>query len=308
MRRNFALLFNDSAGVGQPRRLARVLAHLKSAGARVKHLNVAGAEDATRLVAEIAKAGTYDAVIAAGGDGTVRAAAAGAAGTPLPVGYIPLGTGNVLRHEIGLSKRSSEIARVLLEGSELEARLGTVNGAPFFLMVGAGFDARAVAVLDQDAKRRLGRLAYGRPIMKAMTARPERMEIEIDGVQHHASWVIVTKASHYGGSFALTRETRLGKKQMLAVLVKGETQTALVRAALLLALGRLSHAAGVETIPCTRVRISSENAVPLQADGDAAGTTPCEIFRDGPFVRFLVPNAYVAGPTNRHTNHLLYKS
>ncbi len=159
MRRNFALVFNQSAGAGRPRKLDRVVTHLERRGARVTALQTSSAADASVKVATVARSGTYDAVIAAGGDGTIRAVAAGAAGTSLAVGIVPLGTGNVMRHEIGLSTRARLIAHTLLEGPEIPVRGGVVNGAPFFLMAGAGFDGRIVALLNQKSKRLFGRLA-----------------------------------------------------------------------------------------------------------------------------------------------------
>ncbi len=258
--------------------------------------------------AEAAKEGHLDAVIAAGGDGTIRAVAAGAAGTPLAVGVIPLGTGNVLKYEIGLSARAADIAATLLEGPEIEIQGGTVNGAPFFLMVGAGFDARIVAALNQRTKRLLGRAAYGGPVLKTLAAGPDTLDVEVDGVAHRASWVIVSNASRYGGSFTLTKGTQLGADGLVAVMVKGTSRLSLLRASLALALGRLADPAkrpgDVLALPARRVRISSLTPVPLEIDGDEGGTTPAEIDAAGPRVRLIVPAAYVADLTDRHTNHV----
>jgi diacylglycerol kinase (ATP) len=308
MRRNFALLFNQSAGAGRPRKLENVVAHLEKGGARVTHLKTVSAEDATRQVADIAKSGNFDAVIAAGGDGTIRAVAAGAAGTSMPVGIVPLGTGNVMRHEIGLSTRSSVIAQTLLEGPDIAVRGGLVNGAPFFLMAGAGFDGRIVALLNQRSKRVFGRLAYAAPVLKTLGAGVLELNVEVDSVPYNASWVIVTNAAHYGGSFHLTRDTQLGTGQLVAVIVTGKTRKDLLAASVALGLGRLANPKtrpqGIFAVPCNRVRITADFTVPVEVDGDVAGTTPIDISSAGPVVRLIVPAAYVADLTNRHTNHL----
>ncbi len=308
MRRSFALVFNQSAGAGRPRRLDRVVAHLEQQGARVTALETSSAEDASAKVAAVALSGGYDAVIAAGGDGTIRAVAAGAAGTPLAVGIVPLGTGNVMRHEIGLSTRARVIAETLLEGPDIPVRGGIVNGAPFLLMAGAGFDGRIVALLNQKSKRIFGRLAYAAPVLKTLGAGVYELDVEVDGVHYNASWIIVTNAAHYGGSFRLTRDTQLGAGQLVAVIVTGTTRRDLIAASVALGLGRLADAKtrpqGVLSIPCNRVRISSAFTVPVEVDGDEAGATPVEISANGPVVRLIVPPAYVADLTNRHTNHV----
>ena len=308
MRRNLALVYNQSAGAGRPRKLDRVVAHLERYGARVTALHTSSAEDASQKVARAAREGSYDGVIAAGGDGTIRAVATGAAGTSLPVGIVPLGTGNVMRHEIGLSTSTSAIAQTLLDGPEIKVRCGLVNGAPFLLMAGAGFDGRVVALLNQKSKRVFGRLAYATPVLKTLGAGVFDLDVDVDGVSHSASWVIVTNAAHYGGSFRLTRDTQLGAGQLVAVIVTGTARRDLLAASMALGLGRLTEAKtrpqGILSMPCNRVRITSDFAVPVEVDGDEAGTTPVEISSEGPVVHLIVPPAYVADLTNRHTNHV----
>lgn len=309
MRRRFALVFNRHAGIERPRRLAATLSALEAAGAEIRPLETTSAEDATAQVRALAHAGAVDAVIAAGGDGTIRAVAAGVAGTAVPLGIVPLGTGNVLKYEIGLSSRPGEIAKVLLQGPEVEMQGGFVNGAPFFLMAGAGFDARIVNALKQPAKKRLGRLAYGGPIMGALLAPPDRIDVEIDGEPPvRASWVIVTNASRYGGSFKLTDATNICAPGFMVVLVHGNSRAALLGASLRLGLGALANVAqlpkGITARRCNSVRITGAGPVPVEIDGDEGGFAPVHVTSGGPPVRLLVPQARVADLTNRHTNHL----
>ncbi|MEQ1718119.1 MAG: diacylglycerol kinase family protein [Hyphomicrobium sp.] len=301
MRRRFALVFNAHAGVAWPRLLTAVLKKLEAAGADVTALATESAEDATRQVMVLAASGGYDGVIAAGGDGTIRAVAAGAAGSALPVGIIPLGTGNVMRFEIGLKSSADDVARTLLEGPDIPIEGGLVNGAPFFLMVGAGFDGRIVNALSQNTKRFLGRLAYGGPITRTLWAGPDRLDVEIDGRRFQASWVIVSNASRYGGSFVLTRSTAMGAAGLVAVVVKGTTRRALLKTSVALALGRLARPEtcpkDVEAIACRHVWIGGPKPVPVEIDGDEGGVTPVEIRAGGVITRFIVPAAYVASPT-----------
>lgn len=308
MRKRFALVYNARAGVARPKLLDGILKILKSSGTEVFQLPTRSADEARERVGALAGSGSADAVIAAGGDGTFRAVAIGAAGTALPVGYIPLGTGNVLAYEIGLEKRAAAVAQTLLHGVALPVQGGLVNGVPFFLMVGAGFDASIVAGLNYRTKRALGRAAYTVPVLRTV-ARPVRnFDVAVDGVQYRASWVIATRASHYGGSFTLTRETQLGRDPMLAILVEGQSRSALLSAAMALGLGRLGSISdpikGVRVVPARRLQIGIHDGAPVQVDGDDAGISPAEVVADGPTVQLIVPERYVAGLTNCHANHV----
>jgi len=308
MRRRFALVFNSKAGVAIPRLLDGVLGAMRAAGAEVFQLPARSASEAAERVAEAAREGVCDAVIAAGGDGTFRAVATGAVESELPVGFVPLGTGNVLAHELGLSRRASEVAHILLEGSEIDVRGGTINGMPFFLMVGAGFDARIVARLNYRSKRVLGRAAYGYPVVRTLAEGARHFDVELDGRRFEASWLILSLASRYGGSFVLTRETRVGHDSMIAIVIEARSRFAIAQSAVSMALGRLGHPdtcpRGVHVLPVRRALIGRQSTTPLEVDGDEAGLSPAEVLADGPRVRLIVPLTYVADLTDRHTNRV----
>lgn len=309
MRRRFALVYNATAGVARPRLLDSVIAALKAAGADVFQIAARSAEEASARVRETALGHMADVVIAAGGDGTFRAVATGAAGTPLPVGIVPLGTGNVIAHELGIRASARQVASVLLAGSEIAASGGTVNGAPFFLMAGAGFDGQIVSKLNYRTKRALGRLAYTAPVISTLIEGPQSFDAQIDGEAFEASWVIITNASRYGGSFQLTRETGVGADGLMAIVVGAQSRLQLASASIALGLGRLIDPATrprhVRVIPCHAARLGFNATVAAEIDGDATGSTPLEVHAGGPVVRLIVPAGYVACSTNRHANRLL---
>jgi diacylglycerol kinase family enzyme len=308
MRRRFALVFNSQAGLAIPRLLDGVLANMRAGGADVFQLPARSAAEAAERVSEASRQGICDAVIAAGGDGTFRAVATGAAESELPVGLIPLGTGNVLAHEIGLSRRAHVVADVLRSGVEIDVHGGFFNDAPFFLMAGAGFDARIVTRLNYRTKRVLGRGAYTYPVIKTLAEGARLFDVELDGRRFEASWVILSFASRYGGSFVLTKDACVGRDTLIAVVIEARSRFALAGHALSLALGRLAHSAtrpaGVHVLPVKHARIGRLSAVPMEVDGDEAGMSPAEVRAGGPRVRLIVPARYVADLTNRHANRV----
>jgi len=81
----------------------------------------------------------YDVVIVAGGDGTIGQAADGLAGSDVALGILPLGSGNVLARELGLSRPGTwnpfpleTAAQMLLDGERRRVDLGLANGRHFY--------------------------------------------------------------------------------------------------------------------------------------------------------------------------------
>ena len=143
-----------------------------------------GAGQARQALAEGA-----DAVIAAGGDGTVRAVASVLAGTDTALGLIPLGTGNLLARNLGIEVNDPVIAaRQLLGGKErrIDAVRTVVDegdGQVFVVMAGLGFDAAVMAGTRDQLKDRVGWLAYVDAGLRNLPGRPIRARISVDGQQ-----------------------------------------------------------------------------------------------------------------------------
>lgn len=88
-----------------------------------------------RLAREAVRAGA-GLVLASGGDGTVAACAGGVAGSAIPLGVLPCGTGNLLARNLGLPLSLDEALMVALTGSDRRLDVGTANGRPFVVMAG----------------------------------------------------------------------------------------------------------------------------------------------------------------------------
>lgn len=220
----------------------------------------------------------------------MRALAAVAGG--LPIGIIPVGTGNVLAREIGLKARAGAIAEALLEGPALDLEGATANGEPFFLMAGAGFDGEVIRRLDLPLKRKLGRAAYVPAVLGALRAPHQMMTVTVDGIPHDARWVIVAKARRYGGSFLLTDKAGIRKRGLAAVLFRGQKPWTMARQMLSLGLGRLDRCRDVSVIPGHRVEIRAPAPIPTQLDGDPFSETPLSIADGGPRLTLIVPKAF----------------
>ncbi|HKY94843.1 MAG TPA: diacylglycerol kinase family protein, partial [Kiloniellales bacterium] len=162
--RRLLVVFNPTAGARRRRRLDRFLRAVAAAGAEVTLCETTAAGDA-HAFALAAREDDYDALVVAGGDGTINEAINGLLqrlpGAPaLPLGVLPLGTANVLACELGLPLTPERAAAVILAGQRRLVSLGEANGRAFALMVGVGFDAAVVAGISPRLKRLLRQGAY----------------------------------------------------------------------------------------------------------------------------------------------------
>jgi len=204
--RALLLIVNPTAGRRRRGLVDAVAARVRQEGWSVDIVETKAAGDARRL-AGTCDASRYSVIAVAGGDGTINEVINGLAGRgddAPAVGIVPLGTANVLAHELGLGFSAAAVARTMTAGRALLVQPGeAANGAGarcFSLMAGAGFDAKVVAGVSAPLKRRLGRAAYvWRSLVEARRYRPVRYEVEIDGMRHEASSVIVTRSRHYAG-------------------------------------------------------------------------------------------------------------
>ncbi len=294
------LIVNPTAGRRRRGLAEAVAARVRAAGWTVDVVQTQAAGDARRL-AETCDARRYPVIAVAGGDGTINEVINGLAGrsdeTPA-VGIVPLGTANVLAHELGLGFSAAAVARTVTAGRALSVQPGeAVNGTEtrcFSLMAGAGFDAKVVAGVSAPLKRRLGRAAYvWRSLIEAQRYRPVRYQVEIDGVCHEASSVIVTRSRHYAGPYVVAPGAALGKPLLHACLFERWGRSHAFRYGLALLLGRLPRIAGYRVVAGRTVRVSvlsdagERREQPVQIDGDNALTLPVSIGLSGGSVRLL---------------------
>ena len=103
-----------------------------------------------------ARNGSYDIVVAFGGDGTLNEIANGLAGTDVPVTILPGGSTNVVARTLGIPNDVVDATEHLLGiADRLEPRkvdLGIANGRKFVFSCGSGLDATAAMRVDMRPK------------------------------------------------------------------------------------------------------------------------------------------------------------
>ena len=141
-----------------------------------------------------------DAVLVAGGDGTVRAVSEAMTGSDVPLTIVPSGTGNLLARNLQLPLDGPEdMVRATFDGDREAidvglARLrrpdGKIDEHAFVVMGGMGLDAAMIANTNPQLKKSMGWVAYVDGAARSLvSAQPFRVMYELPGHRLHSTRV-----------------------------------------------------------------------------------------------------------------------
>lgn len=143
-------------------------------------------DDPGHQMAQRAREAGVQVVLAAGGDGTVRAVAAELAGSGIPLGIVPEGTGNLLARNLGIPLTEPEAIAVALGDSARELDIVSIRtddaeaSDRFAVMAGLGLDAAIMSNTDDALKAKIGSVAYVASALQHLGREPARMRITVD--------------------------------------------------------------------------------------------------------------------------------
>jgi len=235
----------------------------------------------------------------AGGDGTLNEAAAGLAGTGVPLLALPAGTANVLSNELGTGNDPLRVIGRLEEMipvSVAPGRLRTGAGERLFLcMAGAGLDARIVRLVSPQFKRRFGKLSYWEAGFAQLGRRLETFEAVIDGRGYECSFALLSRVRNYGGDLWIARHANLLDDRLAVVLFEGASSLRYVKYFAGVVFGRLQGMGGVHVLKAQQAEIRPPGGVriDLQVDGEHAGFAPARVDLAGERIVLLAPRGYV---------------
>jgi len=285
----------DTAG-----ELRQVMAYLNAQGWEVALRRTFGPGDATTYARE-AVAGGLDMVIAAGGDGTIGQVATGLAGSSCVLGVLPVGTGNVWAHMLGLPQWSAmgrttllDAARVLVEGEVHPIDLGRAGDRYFVLWAGIGFDAQIAQGVEphREIRRNLGNITYYVAVIAlGLGLRGTRVTVEVDGkaMRQRVIMVLVSNAQLYGPAVRLAPQAQLDDGILDVYVFKGDNLFDALRVIISVVSGRHHHDAKVEAYRARSVTIRGVKPLPVHLDGEPIGHTPVSISVAPRALKVIVP-------------------
>ncbi|MGI4744713.1 MAG: diacylglycerol/lipid kinase family protein [Janthinobacterium lividum] len=286
------VIYNPTAGRRRVHRLWTVLDVLVAHGVRLEVVETMHPGHARSLAREAADAGR-SLVVAAGGDGTIAEVAAGLQGSATDLGIIPLGTANVLAHELGLPADAISLASVLTSDRTIPLWPGIMRSALgtrlFVQMLGIGFDAHVVHHISRPVKRVLGRGAY---VVQTLRELPRyrfgQIHLRVDGVEMRAGSVIIAKGRLYGGPYLLAPDATTSAPGFSVMLFEHAGIGSALLAGAALPLNMLGRVPGLTHHRASEIELLDQTGLPAQADGDPAGMGPLRVTDADAALRVLV--------------------
>jgi len=195
------LIINRHAGHKEgAKALDVVVPYLKKKECLVEYSFTDHPKHAIELATRAANNG-YDLVVAVGGDGTVNEVAQGLYGFDVKMGIIPMGSGNGLARELGISMDLRKSAKALLKGKNLKVDICKLNEQRFLCTSGIGFDAMIADKMSKASSR--GFLKYVQLVIReSIFFKPLDVRMKIDGVLIEEKVFLITfaNASQFGNN------------------------------------------------------------------------------------------------------------
>jgi diacylglycerol kinase (ATP) len=298
LRTRFFIIHNVAAGSPPRDRYEAVVRNLRDAEATLEVLETTSSAEGTTAATQAAARGDFDAIVAAGGDGTVHAVSKGVLGSSVPLGIIPTGTADVYAREIGLPRAPAALADTLLHGNVAALPVGEVNGRPFLFVVGVGFDAEAVQLFEAAGSRQFGRMGLVWPAMRALFSDQHRaLRVKTSNSDAAAQWAIVTRAKRYAADLLLAPEADVCRTGFYVLRMTGKSFARIGQLSAL-AVGQLRFAPGVTLEFTEWVSIAGSRGIPVQVDGEVVESLPLEIKSHAKQLRVILPRARTGRPPN----------
>ncbi len=277
------VIHNPVAGTSDPDRVRVILSEkLDQRGWKYKIHETTAQENVRDLVEDALQQG-FNMVWAAGGDGTVSGVVNGLVNRDIPLGIIPIGTGNALARELEIPLDVATSCDLYL-GDHRIRQLDALQVADafFVLSVSAGISAMTMVETARSQKRRLGRLAYllnGFRILLTSSLFPFQVIVDGQPGKIRASELIAANAGIIG--FRPIRwgaQVRPDDGEIDLCFVKVNSVAGFFNLLGGLVLRRQEQA---EEVACQAARatieIRSRRRIPVQGDGEPIGYTPVEI-------------------------------
>lgn len=288
------------------RPLKRLASNIHKYGWDMELVQTQQAGDATRQARQAVEQ-HFDIVLVAGGDGTINEAANGVIGSSTVLGIVPVGTGNILAHQLRMPILSltaplyvRDVCESLGNSRVQRVDVGVVNDRYFICWAGLGLDAEIAAYMEPRPRyaKRLRTLPYIiAGFYVAAEFRGVRSHIVIEGhaFRTRAIMALASNIQLYASFFNIAPQARMDDGLLDIFVFKGLGFSYVLRHLMHLFSGRYLRDPKVMHALARNMHAETLPTVAVHLDGDPYGTTPAIVGIEPGKLRLLIPPQAPAG-------------
>lgn len=242
-------------------------------------------EHAVELVSK-ADFNKYDGIIAAGGDGTLFEVINGyyknLSKKRIPIGVIPIGTGNAFARDLKLDgKKYEEAIEIISLNKTRKVDVGHfyTHGQDYYFLniIGAGFVAEANATAQKF--KVFGDFSYTIGVLyRTILLKSHNLTIEIDGkkLKRDCTFIEISN-TRYTANFLMAPNAKIDDGLLDVTLINKLTRRKLLKSFPKIFTGDHIYLDEAETYQAKKIKIESDVTKVLTPDGELVGVTPVEI-------------------------------
>ena len=236
-------------------------------------------EQEASIILSNLKKNNYDRLVLAGGDGTVSFAINELIrnnyefSENFSIGYVPVGTANILKFELNINKKVDTIVKTLISNNTKKVNLIKTNDKHFLLMASIGWDAQVVESITPSIKKIFAKAIFVfKGLEKFLFMKKDRFNVFVDGEKINSNWVLCCNSMYYSGNYQINK-TNIFEKKFITFIVKDLSRFRLIYLLyIMLRYKDISRAKGVICKISKNISIESlSKDIPLQIDGDFLG-------------------------------------
>ena len=233
----------------------------------------------------------FERIVAAGGDGTINEVVNGIAGSDAALGLLPIGTMNVFATELGLPSYDLNRCWEIIKAEHTRLiDLPSANGKHFVQLAGVGLDAQVVKETSLALKRNFGPLSYLFSAAQIAGRQPPRLLIESENaVTDEGSFILIGNGRRYGGPFPFFKHAMIDDGLLDVLVFKRLGYLEIIKYLQNVIFTSDITLPEVEYFQTRRLRVSSEEEVPVEIDGELVGICPVEFELSEQRLKVLAP-------------------
>jgi len=233
----------------------------------------------------------FEKIVAAGGDGTINEVVNGLAGTNATLGLLPIGTMNVFATELGLPVHDLELCWNIVRNDSIRVvDLPKANQKFFVQLAGVGLDAQVVKETSAQLRRSFGPLSYIISAVQIAARQPPRLFIQSEDTSiDEGSFVLVGNGRLYGGRFPFFKHAALDDGLLDVIVFKRLGYLEIIKYLQDVVFSSDIRVPEIEYFQTRRLRVESNQSVPVELDGELVGNCPVEFSLQERSLRVLAP-------------------